>query len=176
MPYKGRIKKKAQELIKSLKLKSAPIPIEDVAKALGAKVIYSPLNDDHSGMIYAERNGRIIIGINSFHHPNRQRFTLAHEIAHLVLHKKDLLEQVHIDKNANGRRLNRDNRSSEGEDKMEIEANKFAAELLMPTEMVEKDIKHKSIDIEDEEAVVKLAKKYQVSVQSMSIKLDSILH
>ena len=37
---------------------------------------------------------KIIIGVNKSHHPNRRRFTIAHEIGHLVLHKG---EMVHLD-------------------------------------------------------------------------------
>jgi Zn-dependent peptidase ImmA (M78 family) len=60
-------------------------------------------------------------------------------------------------------------------DPKEIEANRFAAELLMPYNMVLADLKKRPIDVENEEAIRELAQKYQVSVQAMTHRITNLL-
>ena len=82
---------------------------------------------------------KCVIGINSAHPKTRQRFSIAHEIGHLVLHDK---KELFIDKVV---RVNfRDAKSSMAIDHNEIEANQFAAELLMPRELVRQQILSKN--------------------------------
>ncbi|MCC6711854.1 MAG: ImmA/IrrE family metallo-endopeptidase [Candidatus Dadabacteria bacterium] len=159
----------AVSILQKFKINFVPVPVEDIAKGLGAKVVFSALEDSHCGMIHMQGN-IIVIGVNSIHPKNRQRFTIAHEIGHLVMHKDEISESIHIDQ-AFGERLNRDGRSSLGEDLKEVQANRFAAELLMPTSILKRETKNQRIDIEDSEFIEKLAQKFQVSFQSMSIKL-----
>ena len=68
-------------------------------------------------------------GVNSLHAPVRQRFTIAHELGHAVLHAR---EGIHLDQ---AFRLRfRDQTSAMAIDPEEIDANSFAAELLMPAD------------------------------------------
>lgn len=103
------------------------------------------------------------------HPETRRRFTIAHELGHLLLHKD---EKLHIDE-----RFPigfRDGVSSLAEDDNEIEANQFASELLMPLEFLAKDLKDLSLDMESEEAIAELANRYQVSLQAMTIRLSRL--
>ena len=143
-----RIRKRIEVLLKRQHVTDPPIPIEEVAKSLGAQVRRSPLDEELSGMIYV-RKGTPIIGVNSRHHPNRQRFTIAHEIAHLILHRDSIVDQIHVDRKFPV--LMRDANSATGTERMEIEANRFAAELLMPTFLLSEVLKTKGFDIDDEE-------------------------
>jgi Zn-dependent peptidase ImmA (M78 family) len=68
----------------------------------------------------------VTIGYNKSQHQHRQRFTVAHEIGHLLLGHTS--GSFILDLN-----------SGKPE---EIEANQFAAELLMPLAMLENDIKN----------------------------------
>lgn len=106
--------------------KSAPVDLEAMAGALGLKVAYDfRLPTDVSGKI--ERAGdEYRITINALHAPRRRRFTLAHEIAHFVLHR-DLIGDGVVD-NAMYRSTLRSD--------LERQANRFAAELLMPAALV----------------------------------------
>jgi Zn-dependent peptidase ImmA (M78 family) len=72
------------------------------------------------------KDGTGVIGVNNNHHRNRQRFTIAHEIAHYRLH--------HVGKVFNDATpvFFRDTTSAAGQSPQEIVANAFAAELLMP--------------------------------------------
>ncbi len=163
--------KQAQDLLKKLKIdiKDPPVDVEHIASSLGARVIYTAMDDDHCGMIFKEGE-EYIIGVNSLHSRNRQRFTIAHEIGHLCLHK-DKIDGVHID-SAFAERLNRDARSSQGNDRIEVEANRFAAELLVPTVTLRTKLKGMQIDIDDDGLIDELADEFEVSFQSMSIKIS----
>src|SRR3990172_9125689 len=132
-----RIKKLVRNLLKDYKVIKPPVPVETLAQKLGAKVGYSPFDGDISGMVYRDED-HVIIGVNSLHHTHRQRFTIAHEIGHMLLHRGI---EVHVDRTY---RINlRDDISSSAVDHDEIEANRFAAELLMPEKMLIADMKGK---------------------------------
>jgi Zn-dependent peptidase ImmA (M78 family) len=162
------IRDEVAKILKAQRIKAAPIPIDVVAESLGARVKYSPFDGELAGMLL-RGDRQIVIGVNSFHHENRQRFTIAHECGHLVLHKG---KEVHIDKSF---RVNkRDEVSSQATDPEEIEANRFAAEILMPFDMVMADLHF--IDVEDEEEIKALARKYQVSVQAMTHRVSNLLN
>ena len=148
---------------------SAPVDVERVASFLGIDVRKNPTKDEISGFLFKQPGVLPVIGINSLHHPNRQRFTLSHEIGHFVLHPQ---EDMHVDKFV---LQFRDSKSSTGEDELEREANRFAAELLMPKEFLQRDLTEFGLhDLHDDEAVKQLAKKYEVSVQAMTTRLTSL--
>ena len=48
--------KHANRLIQKLKINTAPVDVENIAKWLGAKVVFSALDDSHCGMIYMQGN------------------------------------------------------------------------------------------------------------------------
>jgi len=156
----------------NLDANNIPVRVREIAERLGARVVDHSLDDELCGMIFKNEEG-IVIGVNSNHLLTRQRFTIAHEIGHLIMHRHVLEGDVHVDR-AFSVQLNRDKRSALGEDLLEIQANQFAAELLMPTESIRKEIKNRYIDIEDGVETERLADKYEVSVQAMSIKLFNI--
>jgi len=95
------------------------------------------------------------IYLNGAHHVNRQRFTLAHEIAHYILHKDSIGDGIADDA------LYRSGLS----DAKEFMANKLAAEILMPSKLVNIKIR------EGLDTVEKLAEAFNVSVSAMAIKL-----
>jgi len=163
MVRRALISKKVGQLLKDGSISVPPVDVESLAKSLGLQVLYHPFSDgseDISGCIIQEQ-GIVAIGVNSSHHPNRQRFTVAHEMGHYVLHRATL-ESVH---------LTRDFRSSEGDDDREIEANSFAAELLMPEEMIRERINNAELDVESASKLTQLARTFGVSQQAMTIRL-----
>jgi Zn-dependent peptidase ImmA (M78 family) len=77
---------------------------------------------------------------------------------------------VHVDRRYEIQR--RDNKSKEGTDNDEKEANLFAAELLMPEEFLHRDLAELGgIDLADETELKKLAVRYQVSPQALAFRL-----
>jgi Zn-dependent peptidase ImmA (M78 family) len=163
--------KEAQRLLAELRISKGPVPVERVAKHIDALVRNIALDDEISGMVFI-KNDQAVIGVNSLHHPNRQRFTIAHEIGHLVMHSAHLAGSVHVDKSY--RVLMRDTKSSHGVDLMEVQANQFAAELLMPRKLIALAVKDQPIDLEDEESIDALATEFKVSKQAMTYRLSSL--
>jgi Zn-dependent peptidase ImmA (M78 family) len=156
-------------------VRAAPVPVDRIAKGLGAQLRFSPLDEELSGMIYISENTPII-GINSLHHPNRQRFSIAHEIGHLVLHHHLISGKVHVDKEFRVQfvALNRDATSALGTEKIEIEANQFASELLMPTAWFTQALASKPFDIDNEGPLEELAKKFRVSRQALEYRIRNL--
>ena len=68
----------------------------------------------------------------------------------------------------------RDEQSSTGMDSDEIEANKLGAALLMPRGLVQQEIRAHDLDLDDNEAIEVLAKKFQVSTVAMSNRLQNL--
>ncbi len=171
MTSNSAVELKTKELLSNLGIKEAPIPVELIAKKLGVDVRFSPLDDELSGMIFMQ-GGKAIIGVNSMHHPNRQRFTIAHELGHFILHKKHITSEIHVDKQF--RVLMRDGKSATGTERIEIEANRFAASLLMPEDLVAKALDEHEFDIDDEAPLVDLAKQFKVSKQTMEYRIRNL--
>ncbi|HVN75226.1 MAG TPA: ImmA/IrrE family metallo-endopeptidase [Thermoanaerobaculaceae bacterium] len=170
-PRYALAKRKAQQLLEQAGITKPPVRVETLAKHVGARVRHEPFSGEGlSGMAYRQPDGRLFIGVNALHPRTRRRFTIAHEIAHLILHQH---EDLHIDE-AFVIEL-RNDRSSMAVDEKEIEANQFAAELLMPAAWLRDDLHDRRIDLEsDNEAIAELAAKYQVSVQAMTIRLSAL--
>ena len=164
----ARIKTLVRRLLVEHSVKGPPVPVEQLAKSVGAEVRYSPFEGDVSGMLF--RHGdQVVIGINSLHHPNRQRFSMAHEIGHLLMHQG---MEVHVDHTY---RVNlRNDLSSQAVDPDEIAANRFAAELLMPEEWLIRDLRGQDIDCEGEDDLKVLARKYGVSLKALTLRLTNL--
>ena len=122
-------------------------------------------------MIYI-KDGIPLIGVNSLHHPNRQRFTIAHELGHLEMHRELITSTVHVDKKFPV--LMRDSVAATGTDEIEIAANSFAAALLMPQELLEKALGTVAFDIEDSSPLDELAKRFKVSRQTLEYRINNM--
>ena len=82
------------------------------------------------------KNGQPMIGVNALHAlDTSERFTLAHELGHVILHRPRCWKPAAS--TSTRASLRRDNLASEGTDDREIEANNFAAELLMPEPLLD---------------------------------------
>lgn len=167
----SEITNRVRKLLDEHEVTEPPVPVEEIAVALGAKVRYSPFDDELSGMIYI-KGSNPIIGVNSLHPPNRKRFTIAHEIAHLILHSKQIADYVHVDKRFPV--LMRDASSATGTQQMEMEANHFAAELLMPSFLLLPSLKRHILDIDDEKPLEKLSRKFRVSKQALEYRISNL--
>lgn len=145
-----------------------PVPIDKIVKGHGIIVCPLPGSDEVSGAII-RRDGKAVIAINPAHHPNRQRFTLAHEFAHFLLHEGNIDEHVDdLDFRVNWRNAE----SAKAINWEEIAANQFAAELLMPTDFVRQDLN--TIGQVDSNSIQLLASRYGVSKLAMEIKLTNM--
>lgn len=155
----------ARRILAEAEVHTLPVPLERIIKSKGVRIQYAPLDMELSGMAYV-RDGQSVIGVNSLHHPNRQRFTIAHELAHHILHASMLNGSVHVDKVI----LKRDPLAARGVDTTEIQANNFAAELLMPEALLAKFM-GPGFDIGDDEALATLARRFKVSSSALQYRL-----
>lgn len=93
----------------------------DIVKEKNAILVYAPLIDVRGFYQYFQRNNIIYIDENLPEH--EQKFVCAHELGHMLLHK-------------NTNAVYMDTRTSFNTNKYEIEANQFAAELLISDEII----------------------------------------
>lgn len=166
----------ARALLDELGIDTVPVPVDWIAEQLGANVMYpSELSDNVSGVLVPTGAGRWIIGVNASHAETRQRFTIAHEIGHLRLHG-------YTTPHADGQYLlrMRNERSSDGSVDEEIEANQFAAELLMPAGVLRREVANSRIEYAAWDGehydpdIELLARKFRVSKQSLTLRLSSL--
>ncbi|MGI0134023.1 MAG: ImmA/IrrE family metallo-endopeptidase, partial [Candidatus Micrarchaeaceae archaeon] len=159
--YAKAIDQKATDLLRELDSLRVPVDVEAVVRKLGAEVVYGDLEDDMSGFLLRE-NGVMTIAVNRLHHPNRQRFTVAHECGHLYLHG-DPGDRLWVDK---ATIFYRDASSSSGDKLAEIQANQFAAGLLMPELLLKEHLTEELSDVD----IFRLALRFQVSEQAMTLR------
>lgn len=117
-----------------------PVDVDTIARLLGINVIESPtyygstsapVDSDTVGLISLEPEGRATVWINTNQnaYEPRRRFTLAHEIGHFCMHRVEGRLEFVDDKSTMSR-------SESYWTRHESEANNFAAELLMPAELI----------------------------------------
>ncbi len=167
---RARIKAEVQRLLAQPHGSDRPVPVEDLAWLEGIAVVLQPMDDGEDISGFYMRNGaERVIGVNASHPAVRQRFTIAHELGHALLERRD---GMHID---SAFRL-RDAASSQAVDPEEIAANAFAAELLMPEGEVREAVSA-GIDMLDDEGVRQireLARKFGVSQQAIMYRLVNL--
>ncbi len=163
------IEQLVEELLRKHRVEEPPVPIEVVARREGLDIRLEPLDSNLSGFLYRE-GSNAIIGANSLQARVRQRFTIAHELGHYFLHEG---EQLHFDRAVHFRL--RSTLAATGTDTSEVEANRFAAELLMPRTMIDADMNAaKALDVLDDEFLSKLSRRFGVSSQAMVLRLTNL--
>lgn len=166
-----KLEEKAEKTLRETDTYRIPVAIEVLAHRLNLAVHSEALGDNVAGMLVIEGD-RGAIGYNSTHALVRQRFTIAHEISHYLLHmKKKQKSQLFIDRHLT---FQRDGYSSGGVDHEEVEANQLGAALLMPRPLVQQEVKKNDLDLDDEEAITFLAKRFHVSTAAMSNRLSNL--
>lgn len=147
---------------------TAPVDVEGLALALQLRVERQNLADEICGMIKKKDNKYIIV-VNQNHAITRQRFTIAHEIGHFIYHRAKIGDGL-VDNALYRQTTYNGIVNNEINAKDEQQANNFAANLLMPSYLIEQ-IKKENGDVCDP---VKLAEKLNVSVQAIKIRLENL--
>ena len=145
-------------------MEEPPVDVETMAKDMGLNVVRRFWEDDQSGSIEKTDDG-YKISVNFFHHPNKQRFTIAREIGHFMLHRAIL------DRSEGIVDIEPEKGSYQGNgipDRLKEEANRFAAAVLMPTELI-KRLRHKGYDTPE-----KMAWVLRVPEEAMKHRIQSI--
>ncbi len=142
-----------------------PVDVLGIAEKMGFRLIDAV--DDPALSGYIELKGSVpFCSYNSQEPMTRQRFTIAHEIGHYAL------GHLHDDRNfLDGKRMFRDTSSSFqlGQNFQETQANQFAAELLMPANVVDWLIKEKNI-----KTIEALSENFNVSTTAMIYRLKKL--
>ncbi len=146
-----------------------PIDLSEILKEEKISLYLEEMESTVSGFLVLGKSD-VVIAVNKLHHPNRQRFTIAHELGHYFLHPKrsttfiDMTETIYM----------RDNLSGIGINKCEIEANEFAADLLMPEKFLREKVAQHAIDYFDDTLLREIASELKVSIQALSIRFGSL--
>ncbi|MGW4595363.1 ImmA/IrrE family metallo-endopeptidase [Streptomyces sp. NPDC004457] len=157
----------AKTLLTQFGIAEAPIDPVLIAEKLGVLVVPQDMPDDVSGMLL-RRGDEQVIGVNQKHHENRRRFTVAHELGHLRLHRG---RPLILDTDT---RVNfRDTVSSMATDREEMEANRFAAALLAPEPMVRRAAREAEFRTA-RELVLIMARRFEMSEMAMNYRLINL--
>ena len=162
-----RIERTTINILQEFNVTKLPIPLDSIIQKRGLTIKEYDLGVGVSGVLLINK-GSGVIGVNPDEPKVRQRFTKAHELGHYELHRHN--SALFIDKGF----LNRDKNSSTGEILVEQEANAFAAALLMPEYLLEKEIKKQKLDLSDDNAVIRLADTFEVSSAAMTYRIANL--
>ena len=130
-------------LFPELSIKEILENFESAVEKFGVQVKYAFMEGDSqnvSGYLMAENNKPVIV-LNAEENTRRQRFTLAHELGHLILHWQWLPgEQINLEDGIFEVSFRKNDIQSytPEENLREEDANTFAGEFLIPVEEVEK--------------------------------------
>ncbi|ELO1026041.1 TPA: ImmA/IrrE family metallo-endopeptidase [Pseudomonas aeruginosa] len=136
-----------------------PVAVGAIAKEFGIKVLKSTMPGSISGEIRETENG-ITIKVNRHDVKERQRFTIAHEIAHYLLHRDRLAGGITDDV------LYRSRLS----DELEWEANRLAADIIMPVNLIQQCLRENMTAKPDDRYKI-AADKAEVSLAAIKIRI-----
>ncbi len=147
-PRIGFVRKKARQIVKEAKIVGPPVILRKIIDFLGKEfdidVIKADFKGEYDGITITIGNSHTL-GFDENSPINRKRFSIAHELGHIVLG------------HTNGENKDYD---FESKNCREQEANEFAAELLVPYEFLKKDI-NSGVSVKE------LTSKYYVSEQML---------
>lgn len=158
--YSERIRNEDLEILNGFSSR-IPVQVGALADALGLKVVVATLPMNISGLIQPEAGSGFVIKVNRFESKERQRFTIAHEIAHYLIHR-DKIDAGVVDSV-----LYRSKLSS----RTEAEANRLAADIVMPRRAIADAVQGKG-EIQSDRVVQDLANAFGVSKQAMAIRVS----
>jgi Zn-dependent peptidase ImmA (M78 family) len=163
---RAEVEQQAAEILRQHGLYSIPVNPVELANRNGIKVHNAKFSDEGLSGMVAKRGKDVTVLVNQSDAPFRKRFTIAHELGHHFLH---LIGEdgEFVDSEVD---LFRDSESPVSTDPArlaEIQANQFAAGLLMPSELVKQTFE-KTRNLQD------LARIFNVSEEAMAIRLSRL--
>jgi Zn-dependent peptidase ImmA (M78 family) len=161
-----RIPQQTCEIVEGF-LKEYPVRLGALAHKLGVPIKVASMKTGVSGQISRDGNG-YVIRINRNEARERQRFTIAHELAHYFLHRD------YIDRQPDGITDNVLYRSGAPE-AIEYEANRLAADLVMPMDLVQQRLNDEFGGVVTDATIEGLADAFEVSKAAMEIRLSTLV-
>lgn len=134
----------ARKLLKDNGIKRPPVDLKTILNKKGYTYLEMDNFMDNIDAIFLNKDDRIYAAVNAKHHIHRQRFSLAHELGHILLrHNLMYYESLVSLDNPPTEKLHTPTESS-----FEVEANAFAGELLVPLDMLKMEFK-KTKDLQE---------------------------
>jgi Zn-dependent peptidase ImmA (M78 family) len=168
VPFLSRatIEAKARDVLRHHDLTAVPIDPVVLANRLGIRINNAKFADETIVGMIAKRGDKITLLVNQSDPPFRKRYTIAHELGHHFLHLLSDGEYVDGEANLFRQDFNGD-REMTPQRRKEIQANMFAAALLMPEDAVRQAWERlKFVD--------KMAQQFNVSEWAMGIRIDQL--
>lgn len=160
------IEARALEILRAHRVETLPIDPVTLASRQGIKVHNAKFSDQSLSGMVAKRGQDVTILVNQSDPPFRKRFTIAHELGHIYLHL--LTDGDFVDAQVDLFRETADATDTPSPERlMEIQANQFAAGLLMPASAVGRHF-------EANPRVSDLARIFNVSEEAMGFRLSRL--
>lgn len=146
----------AQFLIGHYRIKDVPVDIRHIAENLGVRILHADTGG-HEGVLIKTETPIILLN-SECAHPERQTFTIAILLGHLVIpwHLKPLFYR------------HRHKKSLDHDKQLEMEAREFAGELMLPGLIIKRDFKAATPSIELLETLAR--DKYKCSMTALAHK------
>lgn len=143
------------ELLIACEIRDFPVDLNKILLHLDLSLEEVHLENEISGVLDIKKQ---VIYVEKDHSQPRKNFTIAHELGHYCMHQdvSDIFEdKIFL-------------RTSNSLDIYESQANKFAAELLMPRDIFMKIIK------EDVDTIEKLSEYFNVSTLAVRVRAKQL--
>lgn len=142
-----------------------PVNVKAIITEIGITYVEKPLGAGESG--YIEYDGwNCVIAVNENEGPQRKRFTAAHELGHFLLHRDLLRKHKHLDRLFDEAAAR--NEADPLSHRHELQANQFAARLLMPKATLVTEL-DRGVD-----TIAGLARRFDVSRLAMEFRLRNL--
>ena len=158
----GYARQMARKVLSDAKIVELPVDLKILLEKKGYEYLEVDSFLDSIDALFLKEDGVFYAAVNAKHHPNRQRFSLAHELGHILLNHNPSYYNpgVSLDNPPTSQT------HTSAEKMFEQEANAFAGELLVPLEMLKKEFK-KTKDVGE------LSKTFFVSSAVMTIAISN---
>lgn len=161
----NEIEWKSWQLLTDHGITTYPIDPVLLANAVGIQVYNTVFREAQISGAITKRDGATKIYVSENEAPSRKRFTVAHELGHYVLHMSADDNEM-IDTEAVMFRT-ADYEPGDAQGVREAEANRFAASLLMPHDLVVPEYRRTR-------SLARLAQMFSVSEDAMYNRLKSL--
>lgn len=172
-PREGFAKEQARNLIKKFNITKYPIDLLNILDIKNYKYIEVNNWENNINALLIHKNNCIYLAVNGNHHDHRKRFSIAHEIGHLILnhdltyYKREITfddipfsvikEHIQVEKY------------------LETEANIFAGEILVPLNILKQEFNKLPYKSDMAKMSEELSKVFNVSKEVISIKITDNL-
>jgi hypothetical protein len=153
---------RASNILCELEIIKPPTPVEDICRHFDIECILYADIEAEALLIIGEKRSRPLIAIKANQqYETRVKFSLAHELGHFIIPEHQASKYL----------CSLDDLNDYHEKSAEIEANQFAAELLIPSHWLTKEIRHHDVTLN---MLKGFADECETSLSSTAIKVAGL--